>query len=173
MILDASSVLSSSQPITVTAVSAGTYDIVGVGVGNPSPGIFGQTFGTATSQSMDIGGGGPLASAPQIDVVVGAAFTAGGAGTLRVQIQSAPDTNNTGTPGTWTTEAQTDDIALANLTAGSQIMRYTIPVRAPGATLPRFYRINYIVTTGPMTAGSVSAYMVTGIDNGAIYSGNY
>lgn len=172
-ILDASSIFDTNRAITVTTTS-GVYDVVGLGVGNPSPNVFGQTFGSATSQAQDLGGGGPLVSPPQVDVITGTAFTAGGAGTLTIQLQSAPDTSNTGTPGTWTTEVQTDALSLAQLAANTHIARLVVPVRAPGAALPRFYRLNYVVATGPMTAGTIAfAGLVTGIDNTMITSANF
>lgn len=173
MLLDAQAVLSSAQAITVTAVSTGVYDITGYGVGNPAQDIFGQTFGTATSQASDIGGGGPLVSPPMIVALVGTAFTAGGAATLTITLQSSADTTNTGTPASWTDVISTNAIAVANLTAGAAAARFTIPPRTPGQALPRFYRLNYTVATGPMLTGTMNAYVATGADNGAIYSSNF
>lgn len=173
MLLDAQAVLSSNQAITVTAVSTGVYDITGLGVGNPATDIFGATFGQATSQSADIGGGGPLDSPPMIVALVGTAFTAGGSATLTITLQSAPDTTNSGTPGSWTDVASTPAIAVANLIAGAAAARFVVPPKTPGQTLPRFYRLNYTVATGPMTAGTMNAFIATGADNSAIYSSNF
>lgn len=176
MILDITSVLSSNQAITTTAASTNVYDTAGLGTGNPVTNIFGNaTAGAGTSQNFgeDLGGGGPLAEAPQLQVIVNAAFTASGAATLQVQLQAAPDTNNTGTPGTWQTIAQTDAFALATLTAGQVLTKWTVPGRYPGSNFPRFYRLNYVVATGPMTAGAVSAQLLTGIDDPALYPSNF
>src|SRR5579864_5835241 len=107
----AGAILSSAQVITVTAVSTGTYDTAGLGIGQPVT----NRFGTATNFGEDVGGGGPLTSAPQLVVSVPTAFTAGGAGTLRVQLQCAVDVNNTGVPVTWDTIMRTADFALADL----------------------------------------------------------
>lgn len=170
MILDVNLLLSQAQAVTASAVSTGTYDTAGLGVGQPVSAIFGKV----TNFGNDVGAGGPLASAPQLIVIVGTAFAAGGAGTLQVQLQAAPDTNNSGTPGTWQTIARTDDYALATLTAGQVIAKFTVPERYAGSAFPRFYRLNYAVGTGPMTGGTIAfAGFLTGIDDLTVTPGNY
>lgn len=167
MILDAELLLSNAQAITVTAPSTNVIDVAGLGVGVP---VTNLRYGVQdASFGEDIGGGGPLASAPQIYARVGNAFTAGGAGTLQVQLQAAVDTNNTGTPGTWDTLIETDAYVVALLTAGQKIGDFTIPRRYPGQGFPRFYRLNYVVSTGPMLTGTVNASISTGIDEAALY----
>ncbi len=175
MILDANAVLSSLQAITVTAVSTGVYDTAGVGVGVPAPNFFGQQGGGATIFGEDLGGGGPSsASPPQLGVQVSTAFTAGGSATLKVQLQAAVDTGtNTGTPGTWQTIVETDTLAVALLTLGTWLARFVVPDRYPGQGYPRFYRLNYVVATGPMTAGAVNAFLATGIDSPQAYQANF
>lgn len=170
MLLDVNLLLDSNRALTVTAVSSGVYDTAGLGVGNPVANI----FGNVTNFGNDIGGGGPEVGAPQLLVQVGTAFTAGGAATMRVQLQAAVDTSNSGTPGTWLTIDQTDDVAVALLVAGAQIANFTVPRRYLGQNFPRFYRLNYIIATGPMTAGTISfAGFLTGIDDNPIYPGNF
>lgn len=175
MILDITSVLSTNQAVTVTAPSTGVYDTAGLGVGQTVTNIFGQTYGQATVFGNDLGTGGPGAggSTPQVGVYVGTAFTAGGAGTLQVTLQSAID-NGSGSPGTWKNELSTDTYALATLTAGAKIADFPVPPQYPGIGFPRFYRLNYTVATGPMTAGTISAgFLNTGIDNLIATSANY
>lgn len=172
MYIDAGSVLSSTQAITATAVSTGTYDTAGLGVGQPVT----NRFGTATNFGEDLGGGGPAASAPQLGVWVTTAFTAGGAGTLQIQLQAAVDVNNTGLPVTWQTIDQTDAFALASLVVSSPqrpLVSFTVPDRYPGQNFPRFYRLNYVVGTGPMTAGALNAMLLTGIDDVPFYPPNF
>lgn len=177
MILDINTLLSSNQAVTVTAVSQGVYDTAGLGVGVPVTNRFGlPTQGSNASFGNDLGGGGPNnASAPQLGVIVGTAFTAGGAATLRVQLEAATDTNNnSGTPGTWDIIDQTDDVPVAQLTAGQIVASFTIPKRYPGQGFPRFYRVNYLVATGPMTAGTIIfAGLLTGIDDTPTYPGAF
>jgi|SRR5579863_9188814 len=170
MILDVNALLSQAQAITVSAASTGVYDTAGLGVGQAVKNI----FGNVTNFGADIGAGGPLASAPQLIVIVGTAFAASGAGTLQVQLQAAPDTSNSGTPGTYQTIAQTDTYALATLSAGAVIAKFTVPERYAGSNFPRFYRLNYVVGTGPMTGGTIAfAGLLTGIDDLTVGPANY
>lgn len=162
MILDVSSLLSSKQALTVTTVSTFTYDTAGLGVGQP----VGNTFGVQNASfGEDLGGGGPLVSGPQLLCQVATAFTAGGSATLRIQLQAAVDVANTGLPVTWNTIMQTDDIAVALLTAGAKPASFTVPDRYLGQNFPRFYRLNYVISTGPMTAGAMNAFLLTGADD--------
>lgn len=172
MILDIQSVLSNNQTITATATSTAVYDTAGVGVGVAAPNISGSINGTAVVFGQDIGGGGPNASAPQLMVFVGTAFTAGGSATMQVQLQCAVDSGG-GTPGTWDTIVETDTIAVALLTAGQFLAKYTVPTRYPGQGFPRFYRVNYVVATGPMLTGTINASLLTGIDDEPAYPANY
>ena len=87
--------------------AAGEDDAAGPAVARPARGEPGD------------GGGGPLASGPQLGVFIAQNFTAGGAATLRVQLEAAVDTNNTGTPGTWDIIDQSDDIPVALLAQSS------------------------------------------------------
>jgi hypothetical protein len=172
MQLDIESVLSNAQAVTVTAASTGVYDVAGLGVGVPVNnriGVAGTVFGS------DVGGGGPLASAPQIGAWVVTTFTAGGAATLQVQVQAAVD-NGSGGAGTWDTIVESDAVPVANLlsgTPGAPLISYTLPRRYQGQGFPRFYRLNYVVGTGPMTAGAISAALLTGIDDVPFYPPNY
>lgn len=169
-ILDINNVLSSAQAVTVTAPSTTTYDVAGVGVGNAPP----NTFGTATLFGEDIGIGDGV-SPPRVAVYVGTAFTAGGAATLQLQLQASIDTGTPGyTPSAWRTIGQTEAIAVASLTANALIMEMTVPPRAVGQAFPRFYRLNYVVATGPMTAGTIAwAGFLTGVDNAPQYAAAY
>lgn len=173
MLLDINLLLSASQAITATAPSTNVYDVAGVGVGVAVPSF----FGTATVFGDDIGGGGPGAegSPPQLQVLVNTTFTAGGSATLQIQLQAAID-NGSNQPGTWDTIVESDTLPVANLTAtqaNNPLVSFTIPRRYPGQGFPRFYRLNYVVATGPMTAGALSAQILTGIDDNPIYPPNF
>lgn len=175
MIQDAALQLSLSQAITVTAVSQNVFDTAGLGL-VPATNLYGiQGSGTVVSYGQDIGGGGPLATAPQLGVFINTNFAAGGAATLRIQLEAAVDTNNTGTPGTWDIIDQTDDIPVALLVgnAARPLVSFTVPDRYPGQAFPRFYRLNYLVSTGPFTAGVVSAMFLTGIDDVPFYGSRF
>lgn len=95
-------------------------------------------------------------------VGVNAAFTAGGAATLTVQMQGSSDNAN------WFTYAETRAFSIAELTPVGRLGVWdwpSVPVGVPGSgnisgAAPRYLRLNYVVATGPMTAGSVNAQLV-------------
>jgi Bbp16-like protein len=176
-ILDAAvSQLSINQAITATAVSTGTFDTAGLGIGQPVTNLYGiQGSGSPVSFGQDVGGGGPLAQAPQLGVWITTTFTAGGSATLVVQLQAAVDVNNTGNPTTWDTIMQSGVFPVAGLVGNAAIAlcSFTIPDRFLGQAFPRFYRLNYVVASGPFTAGAVSAGFLTGIDDVPFYGSRY
>jgi hypothetical protein len=164
MYLDSSTIFSSDQAITVTAPSTNVIDLAGLGVGQAVT----NKFGTASVFGEDIGIGDGV-SPPVLAAIVGTAFTAAGAATLQVQLEAAID-DGTGNPSTWEVLAETDGLAKALLTAGQKIAEFTVPPRYPGQGFPRFYRLNYVVATGPMTAGTIKfAGVVTGRDDVPFY----
>jgi len=107
-------------------------------------------------------------------IAIQTTFTAAGAATLQVQLMGAP--NNGGVPGAFAILSQTDAIGKANLTIGETI-DMPLPAMPPqmGALHPpRFYKLHYIVGTGPMTAGSVEAWLTGGeVDENFAYPNNY
>lgn len=136
--------------ITVTANSTNILDM-------------GITGGLPSVQGRDIAIGAYKLS---VRAVVQAAFLAAGAATLQLQILAAPD-NGSGAPGTFSIYAQTDAIPKANLTLG-QFIELPVPPAPPQAggnpedgepSPPRFYKLNYVVATGPFTAGTVQAWL--------------
>lgn len=100
-------------------------------------------------------------------VLITETFTAGGAATLVVSIQGARD--NGGAPGTYYPMVNSPTYAVAQLTAGRELLRAPLPmwdpasagaVAADAAAVPRFYKLVYTVATGPMTAGKVISTLV-------------
>lgn len=106
-------------------------------------------------QARDFGVGDAFERASFV-ITVGVAFTAAGAATLTIQVQGSTDN------AAWTTLMQSDAIPKANLTAGQQIILPLPPQQAAPhiAGRPRYYRLNYVVATGPFTAGQISSYLV-------------
>lgn len=93
---------------------------------------------------------------PALDVVVQVqtALLSAGATTLTVYIEGSTD--NT----TYTVYARTDAIPKASLVAGAKIS-IDLPRMPPQAAgRPRYLRMNYIVTTGPFTGGTLTAFIV-------------
>jgi hypothetical protein len=98
--------------------------------------------------------GGPSNPAMWLYVGVNAAFTAGGAATLVIQMQNSVDNS------TWVTEGETRALSISDLTPINRVMIASWPMRLASDALPRYLRLNYVVATGPMTAGSVNAQLV-------------
>lgn len=92
-------------------------------------------------------------------VTVLTTFTSGGAGTLQVKMQGAPD-SGVGTPGAYFDMVLTPVFALATLVQGAIMMDGDMPGVPPGQPLPRFLRLQYIIAGATMTAGVVQAELV-------------
>ncbi|HVC59992.1 MAG TPA: hypothetical protein VND19_06465 [Acetobacteraceae bacterium] len=122
--------------ITSTAVSANVLDMLG---------------------TQDVGIGTPL----RVAVVSNLAFAADGAATLQIQLQGASD--NYGVPGGWDVYAQTEPLTIAQLNSltfqNGSLVGFMLPTRGPNDGLPRFYRLNYVVATGPFTAGGLQSML--------------
>lgn len=86
-------------------------------------------------------------------------FTSGGAGTLAVSLQGAPD-NGSGAPGSYATWWTSPAYALATLNTGSRLFDMDFPRPPDGVGMPRFLRMSYAVAGATMTAGTVSAEIV-------------
>lgn len=111
-------------------------------------------------QARDIGEGKEL----YVQFTVGTAFTAGGSATLTPTVIVTADPTSFGTP---TTIGTAGTIAVATLVAG-----YTFAVRLNPqiASLGlRYLGAIYTVATGPMTAGTITADIVTEIQDGKKY----
>ena len=108
------------------------------------------------SLARDVGEGEDL----YVQFTVGTAFTAGGAATLTpTVVVSAADTLSTPT-----TIATAGTIAVATLVAGySFAVRLNPQIASLGL---RYLGAIYTVATGPMTAGTITADIVTEIQDG-------
>ena len=99
----------------------------------------------------DIGGAVTDNLALLVQVVT--AFTSGGSATLQIQFQTSPDN------ATWSNPAMSDAIPVAQLVAGYKFLVDEIP----GPT-SRYLRLNYVVGTAAMTAGTLTAAIVPSLD---------
>lgn len=129
---------SAPQAITVTAPSTDIIDLL-----NP--------------RDMGIGDNPAL----KLAIFITTAFAAAGAATLTVAFQGAPD-NGSGAPGTYVDYALSRAYPVAELLVGRKLLPIDLPHRDESliVTFPRFYRLNYTVATGPMTAGAIVAAVV-------------
>lgn len=90
----------------------------------------------------------------KLTCIVKTTFTGGTS--LQIQYQGAPDA--AGSPGTWTTYAESAAILEADLVAGRYLLPIDVPRPPPGVPLPRFHRLQY-VTAGTHTAGGIHAFL--------------
>lgn len=135
MFLDKQNEFSDAQAVTVTALSTNVIDTLPM-TSNPN-----------VSQDLAGGGGGPY-----IMFTVPTAFTAAGAATLTITIESDSTANLATSPTThWTSAA----IPVASLVAGYQ---FYVPL--PIGQVERYLGVRYTVATGPMTAGAIDAAVV-------------
>lgn len=136
--------------------STNTYDILGSGVGTPPANIIGNPASGLFGQDPGIG-----SHRPEINVTVGTAFVSAGGGTVNVQLQYSEDTAVTYQPASWKTVAETGAIAVANLTEGAIIARFPFLPAAPVGLRPRYVRLNFVVATATITAGTIASALVT------------
>jgi hypothetical protein len=98
---------------------------------------------------------------------IGTAFLSSGSATLNIQFQGAPD-NGSGSPGTYVTFAESGVIAVASLVANARVFNINVPGKlietlkdlGSGTPLPRFLRLNYVVATATMSAGTITSAIV-------------
>jgi len=111
-------------------------------------------LGPIDGTRRDIGVGYPV----ELFVNVNTTATAAGAATVNIQLQTSPDNS------TWTTLASTSDLALSAMTSGKRVWSQKVP-----QGVQRYLRINYVVGTGPLTAGAFTAGMNLDVDNNSPY----
>jgi hypothetical protein len=145
MFLDKQNEFSDAQAVTVTALSTNVIDTLPM-TSNPN-----------VSQDLSAHGGGPY-----ILFSVPTAFTAGGAATLTITIESDSTANLATSPTVhWTSAA----IPVASLVAGYQ---FFVPI--PIGLVERYLGVRYTVATGPMTAGAIDAAVVRDIQTWRSYA---
>ncbi len=153
MILDAALQFDSGLNL---AQIVGTYTSTNViDLHIPSPGI---PVLANLQGARDIGIGDDPAM--KLLVQVGTAFTSGGAATLAVSLQGAPD-NGSAAPGTFVTWYTSPVYALATIAvAGARLLDMDMPRPPAGVAIPRFLRMSYAIAGATTTAGTINAYIV-------------
>lgn len=111
-------------------------------------------LGPIDGTRRDIGVGYPL----ELFVNVNTTAAAAGAATVNIQLQTSPDNS------TWTTLTSSGDLALSALTSGRRVMSQKVP-----QGVQRYLRVNYVVGTGPLTAGAFTAGINLDVDNNSPY----
>ena len=150
MYVDKQAEFSDSQVVTATAISTNVYDTFPVGNGvNSNP-------------NRDIGGGEDVYLVVQVD----ATATAAGAATVTVTLESS----STADLATATTvHLSSTAYPLANLAGGKTLLA----IKLPSDGYKRFIGIRYTVGTGPLTAGSFSAFFAKDVPTFRAYQKGY
>ena len=138
MILSAQQLFSDDQAITASADSTNVIDL----------GVAGTPYGAAAALNQDIGKGNPISFLAQVTT----AMTAAGSATLVINISTGATT------ALGTTIASVGPIAVADLVAGYQAAIQVLPNKIT----ERFLGVEYVVATGPMTAGNITAGITMG-----------
>lgn len=111
-------------------------------------------LGPIDGTRRDIGVGYPLEFWANVNTTA----TAAGAATVNISLQTSPDNS------TWTTLTSSGELALASLTAGKRVLAQKVPMG-----VQRYLRVNYAVTTGPLTAGAFTTGINLDVDANAHY----
>jgi hypothetical protein len=146
MWLDKQLEFSDSQAVTATAISTNVVDL-------------NTAFNYNTG--VDIGTGEDVYLVLQVD----AAATAAGAATVQIALESSAAAGLTSS----TVHFTSANYALTDLTAGKTLLA----VKLPSGTYLRYLGVRYTVGTGPLTAGSFSAFLVKDVQAWRAYARNY
>lgn len=149
MYLDKQAEFSDTQAVTATAISTNVMDL-------------NTAFNYNTS--VDIGTGEDVYLVIQSD----AAAAAAGAATVVATLESSASAGLTSSNVHWTSVSW----ALTDLTAGKTLAAIKLP---SGLNIPylRYLGVRYTVSTGPLTSGSFSAFLVKDIEAWRAYARNY
>lgn len=150
MILDALLMFSNAQSLAMAAGNADSTNVIDLG-------LSGLPTSANGGGARDIGTGDDPAM--KLLIQVSTTFTSGGAATLAVALQGAPD-NGSGVPGSYTTMWTSPTYALATLIAGAQLANIDVPRPVAGQATPRFLKLVYTVGTATTTAGAASSFIV-------------
>ncbi|PLR52418.1 Bbp16 family capsid cement protein [Chimaeribacter arupi] len=146
MYVDKQLEFSDSQTVTATAISTNVVDL------NPA---FNYNTG------VDIGTGEDVYLVLQVDT----AATAAGAATVQITLESSAAAGLTSS----TVHFTSPTYQLADLTAGKTLTA----VKLPTGTYLRYVGVRYTVSTGPLTAGAFSAFIVKDVAAWRAYARNY
>lgn len=150
MYVDKQAEFSDNQAVTATAISTNVYDLFPVGNAVNSNAV------------RDIGVGEDVYLVVQVD----AAATAAGAATVTVTLESSTTADLATSP---TVHFASATYALAALTGSKTLFAMKLPADA----YKRYIGVRYTVATGPLTAGSFSAFFAKDIQAFRAYTKGY
>lgn len=160
MILDRLLRFSNAQTAAIAVGTAVSTDVVDFGLGTTANPAIPTNAQGGGARDMGVGDAPALKFVVQVITTV----TSGGAGTLSVTIQGAPD-NGAGVPGAYTSWWTSPAYALATMVAGARLLNMDLPRPPAGVAVPRFIQLLYTVAVANLTGGTISAYLVLDRDD--------
>lgn len=150
MYVDKQAEFSDSQVVTATAISTNVYDLWPVG------------NAVNSNAQRDIGVGEDVYLVVQVDTTA----TAAGAATVTITLESSTTADLATSP---TVHFSSTAYPLANLTGG----RTLLAIKLPADAYKRYIGVRYTVGTGPLTAGSFSAFFAKDVQAFRAYTKGY
>jgi len=155
MILDNSLVFSNAQSFsgTTTGTSSSVIDLSGGSNFIPSSGF--PTMGGDAVYGADLGIGDGEAF-PKVFCDITSMAGVSGSASINIQFQGSTDSTN------WTTYVETGAIASTSITTPAKVAAFDWPLRRLTTdALPRYVRLNYVLTGGGQFTGSalISAWI--------------
>lgn len=160
MILDRLLTFSQAQSLAIAVGSAPSTDVVDFGLGTAAAPAIPTNAQGGGRRDMGIGDNPAL----KLLVQILTAATSGGAGTLQITVQGAPD-DGTGAPGAYVSWWSSPVYALATLAAGARLLEMDFPRPPAGVPVPRFVRLLYTVGSNDLTGGTIDARIVLDRDD--------
>lgn len=167
MILDALLAFSQAQTLAIAVGTTPSTNVIDFGLGTAADPAIPAVSTTANRRDMGVGDNPAL----KLLVQIKAAATSGGAGTLQIALQGAPD-DGTGAPGAFTSWWLSPAYALATLAAGARLLDMDFPRPPAGVAIPRFVRLAYIVGSNDLTGGTIDAFIVLDRDDQPYFGTN-
>ena len=168
MILDRLLRFSQNQNLAQVVGSYASTDVIDFGLGTSTDPAIPTNAQGGGVRDMGIGDSPAL----KLLVQVITAFTSGGAATMSVTLQGAPD-DGTGAPGAFVDWWTSPVYALATLAvAGARLLNIDWPRPPAGVINQRFFRLNYTIAGATTTAGTVSSWVVVDRNDQMYYGTN-
>ena len=150
-IIDLQTKFSDAQAVTATAISTNVLDLRNYATGVTTPVLADEGL---VGQNM------------WLTIVVGTAVTAAGAATVTFTLESDSDT---GLSTSVTTHYSSAAIGKATLVAGYVAVR----VQLPSGDYERYLGVRYTVATGPLTAGTFTAFLSPNVQRNITYPNGF
>jgi hypothetical protein len=152
MILDGALQFDSAASLAQPVGTYNSTNVIDIGIVGGLPA---SAAGAGGARDLGIGDDPAL----KLLVQVVTTFTSGGAPTLQVVLQGAPDAGGNA-PGAWTSWWTSPAYTLGQLIQGARLYDMDMPRPPLDQPVPRFLRLNYIIASATVTAGAVTSYIL-------------